>query len=275
MTGWPDRFASHIILNNRYLDPTLGRFVSVDPLVASTGEAYGYGGNNPVTNSDPSGLCWAWNVFCHVHELADTIVTGAENVSENGVGGLFSAEATREVQTDRDFGDPYDNEHFRPMLVYLTENALWHFAATAGAPLIDGALEIAGDGVRGLRGVFRGRPEVIPPGTLSASEIAETQQIASKYNTKIDVVGSRASGAGRGVDDPTLPVGKGPGTRSDIDFRYDTLHPNARKIQAELNEVSNGAGNASTKHSSNPAAATGRPSEPPFIQIDKRGAKFF
>ena len=43
-------------LNNRYHDPTIGRFVSVDPLVTATGEAYVYGGNSPITMSDPSGL---------------------------------------------------------------------------------------------------------------------------------------------------------------------------------------------------------------------------
>jgi uncharacterized protein RhaS with RHS repeats len=45
-----------VFLNNRYLDPTLGRFISVDPLVNMTHDAYGYGNNNPTTYSDPSGL---------------------------------------------------------------------------------------------------------------------------------------------------------------------------------------------------------------------------
>jgi RHS repeat-associated protein len=43
-------------LNNRYHDPTLGRFISVDPLVAKTHDAYGYGRNNPITLVDPLGL---------------------------------------------------------------------------------------------------------------------------------------------------------------------------------------------------------------------------
>jgi hypothetical protein len=38
------------------LDPTLGRFISVDPLVNKTHDAYGYGRNNPMTFTDPSGL---------------------------------------------------------------------------------------------------------------------------------------------------------------------------------------------------------------------------
>jgi hypothetical protein len=46
-----------VFLNNRYMDPQLGVFLSVDPLVAQTGEPYLYASGNPVTLSDPSGLC--------------------------------------------------------------------------------------------------------------------------------------------------------------------------------------------------------------------------
>ncbi len=45
-----------MFLNNRYHDPQLGVFISVDPLVAQTGEPYLYGSANPTTLSDPSGL---------------------------------------------------------------------------------------------------------------------------------------------------------------------------------------------------------------------------
>lgn len=45
-----------IYLNNRYHDPTLGVFISVDPLVQMTGEPYIYASGNPTTLSDPSGL---------------------------------------------------------------------------------------------------------------------------------------------------------------------------------------------------------------------------
>lgn len=45
-------------LNNRYHDPATGVFLSVDPLVAKTGEPYLYAGGNPTTLSDPSGLSY-------------------------------------------------------------------------------------------------------------------------------------------------------------------------------------------------------------------------
>ena len=46
-----------VYLNNRYHDPELGRFISVDPLVDMTRDVYGYGNNNPIRYSDPTGLC--------------------------------------------------------------------------------------------------------------------------------------------------------------------------------------------------------------------------
>ena len=45
-----------VFLNNRYYDPTTGVFLSVDPLVAKTGDPYLYAGGNPTTRSDPTGL---------------------------------------------------------------------------------------------------------------------------------------------------------------------------------------------------------------------------
>ena len=49
--------ATVVFLNARDLDPVLGRFIAVDLILAVTGDAYGYGNNNPISYSDPSGLC--------------------------------------------------------------------------------------------------------------------------------------------------------------------------------------------------------------------------
>ena len=57
MTSRATRGKSGLFLNNRHYDPSTGVFVSVDPLVTMTGEPYIYGSANPITISDPSGLC--------------------------------------------------------------------------------------------------------------------------------------------------------------------------------------------------------------------------
>jgi len=49
-----------VFLNNRYTDPSLGAFISVDPLVGQTGQPYLYANGSPATLSDPSGLDPKW-----------------------------------------------------------------------------------------------------------------------------------------------------------------------------------------------------------------------
>ncbi|MDO8526734.1 MAG: hypothetical protein Q7T03_03490, partial [Deltaproteobacteria bacterium] len=77
----------------------------------------------------------------------------------------------------------------------------------------------AGLGVVGiLKNVSGNPPYGMSPRTLTPSEIGDLQSIANKYNTEINVVGSRAAGEGRNIN-TGFPVGKGSGTRSDIDVR--------------------------------------------------------
>jgi len=45
-----------IYLINRYYDSLTGQFPTVDPDIASTGQAYAYAGDNPVNMTDPTGL---------------------------------------------------------------------------------------------------------------------------------------------------------------------------------------------------------------------------
>ncbi|MDB5226557.1 MAG: repeat-associated core domain protein [Bacteroidota bacterium] len=56
---------------------------------------------------------------------------------------------------------------------------------------------------------------------LSLEERRALQDIANKFKTEIDVVGSRAADTGRNVGS-NLPVGKGQGTKSDIDVRINS-----------------------------------------------------
>src|SRR5258708_4606983 len=110
----------------------------------------------------------------------------------------------------------------------------------------------------------------LPADSITPSEAVQIQAIANKYNTKIDVVGSRAAGKGNNIN-TNLPRGKdvpgGPPKRSDIDFRIDAAHPQARAIIKDLKGVGNGVGSAGTMWSNNPATPGGKPTRPPFIRF--------
>jgi hypothetical protein len=152
------------------------------------------------------------------------------------------------------------------------------FQLAAAAPVL-GAFGIIGrGGVRSLlreiaslptafKGFFsrltaRGAVKaVFGSGTLTPAELDELQAIANKYNAELDVVGSRARGAGRNIDKPNLPVGKGENTRSDIDVVIDGQKDidSSGGLSNDIANASNGAGKAS--------AGLGRPWGPPYIRI--------
>jgi RHS repeat-associated protein len=57
-----------IYLINRDYDPVTGQFLSIDPDVDQTGEAYAYAGDDPVSNTDPTGTSFegiaTWGNIC-------------------------------------------------------------------------------------------------------------------------------------------------------------------------------------------------------------------
>ena len=74
--GFEDGYTDNnglIYLVNRYYDPATDQFISVDPLVNQTGQAFAYSADDPVNASDPSGLC---------------------GVNTSSVGGFFSSLGT-------------------------------------------------------------------------------------------------------------------------------------------------------------------------------------
>jgi RHS repeat-associated protein len=56
--GYLDESTGLYYLVHRYYDTTTGGFVSMDPMVSTTGETYGYAGGDPVNAGDPLGLWW-------------------------------------------------------------------------------------------------------------------------------------------------------------------------------------------------------------------------
>jgi len=45
-------------LINRYYDPAIGQFLSIDPALSQTGQPYAYADGNPVGLTDPAGMAW-------------------------------------------------------------------------------------------------------------------------------------------------------------------------------------------------------------------------
>ena len=89
------------------------------------------------------------------------------------------------------------------------------------------------------------------------------------YPTVASNRGYPAAGEGRRIE-TNCPVGKDvpgkPPTRSDIDFRVDTTHPQIELIMSALRTVGGGAGNASLEHGTG-HGMDHRPSFPPYIRI--------
>jgi hypothetical protein len=64
-----------------FYDPTTGTFLTRDPLVSLTREAYSYVGGNRLNRTDPSGL-WAWDGYCMMNINCGEGATPAGPVAE-------------------------------------------------------------------------------------------------------------------------------------------------------------------------------------------------
>ena len=114
--------------------------------------------------------------------------------------------------------------------------------------------------------------DVVGAGRLTPQEAEQIQRVADNYNTEIHVVGSRAGGRGRNID-TDLPVGKGEGTRSDIDMRIhgqDDIDSRGR-LSDELINVGGGAGSVSRfrgfggNPATHPPKIIFKPNQPPIV----------
>ncbi len=100
--GYTDAETGFSYLRARYYDPATTEFLTVDPLVDATGAAYGYASENPLTFTDPSGLC-------------QTYATGKGGGGYRP-GGQSGAQLSKDEQAAVDAknaGEPYDQKAYK------------------------------------------------------------------------------------------------------------------------------------------------------------------
>jgi RHS repeat-associated protein len=81
---YTDAETGYQYLQARYYDPATAQFLTVDPEVTLTSQAYLYAGSNPLNATDPTGLSW-WNPFSWNRHTWDVIAKVAEIVAKVAV----------------------------------------------------------------------------------------------------------------------------------------------------------------------------------------------
>jgi len=81
-------------LGDRFYDPTLGRFVSADPVLATGNpqqvNGYSYAANDPVTNTDPSGDCYEADTGALTHNVNCALGHGVTAASASTVASMYA-----------------------------------------------------------------------------------------------------------------------------------------------------------------------------------------
>jgi RHS repeat-associated protein len=203
-------------LNNRYMDPGTGTFLSVDPLVASTVMPYLYGDGNPVTYSDPTGLCsilgsmTPWGQAECAMDVLDTVGDALDGASEALVTGNEIYSDGGNVLDPNEWTSPPQPDTFLPLAKEL--RAAKTFVARL---VIDSAL-------------------VMAEASLS-SEVMATSSLDDAGSVLVRPAGWVDDGAGV-ADDAAVRIGLRP-TRHSVNQKINRLVSTADELDAYRNPL--------------------------------------
>ena len=176
-----------VYMRNRWYDPNNGRFTQQDPIgFAGGSNLYAYAGNDPITYSDPYGLCpnplapGLGSLQC----VLEDAIGGARQAWNNALGAPGQA-----VGAWKDFLRAKDEMDNNPIQGLKQTDKFYHFRANCEATARGPAGEAAAESISDIREVTdRGRPSKNQP-----EKASEADQEANRAG--------RA--AGRGLQDHT------------------------------------------------------------------------
>ena len=213
----------------RTLDPALGRWWQVDPEVDQFYSLTPYNSNfnNPIRYDDPDGDCPTCPFF------NAGVVTGAFNTIKSTITGtldFLSQGSTVGGRIDLAVGTATTAKAIADNPGAVVD-AVVEGAKNTANTLIDGnafeqgqivgaasvAIAEVALGTKGLGAASKVAKAVNKFGDLTKSEIRKIQNVVDEAGRPLEVVGSAAKGSRRNPGSK-LPIGKGKGTKSDIDF---------------------------------------------------------